>query len=227
MNYTDPQTEYTAKPAAPCTRAAVLSAVPVDPALRRYLAPGDFIVACDAGYRNAQRLGVSIDLLVGDFDSAPPPDPLPAGAIVLPHVKDDTDTHYAARWLLEHGCRQVVLLGALGGARLEHTFANLNTALFLAKAGVRVTLANERSELHILCPGVPLTLEKGEWTYLSLFPLDGELRGVCESGVFYPLENAVLKPDYPLGVSNEFTAPSATLSCAQGYGLVVLSRSDG
>lgn len=227
MKHTDPQPNMPAAPAAPCTRAAVLSAVPVAPELRRYLAPGDFIVACDAGYRNAQRLGVPIDLLVGDFDSAPMPQPLPEGTIMLPHVKDDTDTHYAARWLLEHGCRDVVFLGALGGARLEHTLANLNTALFLAKAGVRVTLANERSELHILCPGIPMTLEKGGWTYLSLFPLDGELAGVCESGVFYPLENAVLRPDYPLGVSNEFTAPTATLSCVRGYGLVVLSRDDG
>lgn len=36
--------------------------------------------------------------------------------IVLPHVKDDTDTHYAAKWLLENGYTQVTMLGALGGA---------------------------------------------------------------------------------------------------------------
>ena len=120
-----------------------------------------------------------------------------------------------------------MFLGALGGARLEHTLANLNTALFMAKAGVRVTLANERSELHILCPGTPLVLEKGDWMYLSLFPMDGPLEGVREEGVFYPLEDATLTPDYPLGVSNEFTAPRATLACRKGYGVVVLSRADG
>ena len=189
--------------------------------------PGTFVVACDAGYRNAAALGLQPDLLLGDFDSAPRPDPVPPGTIILPHVKDDTDTHYAARWLMEHGCKEVVFLGALGGARLEHTLANLNTALFMAKAGVRVTLANERSELHILCPGTPLVLEKGDWMYLSLFPMDGPLEGVREEGVFYPLEDATLTPDYPLGVSNEFTAPCATLACRKGYGVVVLSRADG
>lgn len=206
--------------------AVLLSAVPVTAELRRYIHPGDFVVACDAGYRNADRLGVQPDLIVGDFDSAPQPQTT-AGTIVLPHVKDDTDTHYAARWLLEHGYTQVTMLGALGGPRLEHTLANLSTALFLAKQGVTVILAHERSELHILCPNRPLNLEQNDWMYLSLFPLEGTLSGVCEEGTFYPLQDAELAADYPLGVSNEFIRPTATLRCTAGYGLVVLTRADG
>lgn len=207
-------------------QAVILSAVPLDAGMARYLAPQDYIVACDAGYRNAERLGVRPDLIVGDFDSAPRPD-ADAETIILPHVKDDTDTHYAARWLMEHGCRRITMLGALGGARLEHSFANLATALYLAKNGVEVLLANEHSELRILCPGQSLRLERGNWMYLSLFPIDGPLEGVSLEGVFYPLQDACLTSDYPLGVSNEFTAPAATLSCRSGYGVVVLSHADG
>ena len=207
-------------------RAVVLSAVPVSASMAAYLEPGAFIVACDAGYRNAETLGVVPDLIVGDFDSAPQPPVRHERTIVLPHVKDDTDTHFAARWLWQHGCREVTFLGALGGQRFEHTVANLHTALFLAKNGVQVLLADERSELRILCPGQPMTLERKGWTYLSLFPLDGPLTGVEEQGVFYPLQDAVLTPDYPLGVSNEFTAPQAVLSCRAAHGLVVLSRAD-
>ena len=113
-------------------RAVILSAVPVSTALCRYVQPGDFVVACDAGYRNAERLGLRPDLIVGDFDSAPQPK-TERETIVLPHVKDDTDTQYAAHWLLEHGYDEISLLGALGGARLEHTLANLATGLYLAK----------------------------------------------------------------------------------------------
>ena len=207
-------------------RAVVLSAVPVSASMAAYLEPGAFIVACDAGYRNAETLGVVPDLIVGDFDSAPQPPVQHERTIVLPHVKDDTDTLFAARWLWQHGCREVTFLGALRGQRFEHTVANLHTALFLAKNGVQVLLADERSELRILCPGQPMTLERKGWTYLSLFPLDGPLTGVEEQGVFYPLQDAVLTPDYPLGVSNEFTAPQAVLSCRAGHGLVVLSRAD-
>ena len=79
-------------------RAVILSAVPVTPALSAYLQPGDTVVACDAGYRNAAVLGIQPDLIVGDFDSAPKPETT-GDMIILPHVKDDTDTHYAAKFV--------------------------------------------------------------------------------------------------------------------------------
>lgn len=206
-------------------RAVILSAVPVAAALGRYVQPGDFIVACDAGYRNAARLGLQPDLIVGDFDSAPQPKTAQE-TIVLPHVKDDTDTQYAARWLLEQGYDEITLLGALGGARLEHTLANLATGLYLAKNGISVLLADERSELRFLTPGRALVLAHHDWKFLSLFPMEGTLTGVCLRGVYYPLEDAVLTAEYPLGVSNEFTADTAFLQCSSGCGVVVLTRDD-
>lgn len=90
--------------------ALLLSAVPVDPGMKRYCRPGSFVVACDAGYRNAERLGIHPDLIVGDFDSAPQPK-TDGDTIVLPHVKDDTDTHYAAKWLLQNGYTHITMLG--------------------------------------------------------------------------------------------------------------------
>lgn len=205
--------------------ALLLSAVPVSAAMCRYAQPKDFVVACDAGYRNAERLDLRPDLIVGDFDSAPQPKTAHE-TIVLPHVKDDTDTQYAARWLLEHGYDQITMLGALGGARLEHTLSNLATGLYLAKNGVDVLLADEHSELRFLVPGRPLSLQRENWKYLSVFPLEGKLGGVCIRGAFYPLEDAELTADYPLGVSNEFTEETAHLSCTSGSGVVVLTRDD-
>ena len=56
----------------------------------------DFVIACDRGWRYAERLGVAPDLIVGDFDSAAAPDTsVPVER--LPTRKDDTDTMYAAR----------------------------------------------------------------------------------------------------------------------------------
>lgn len=205
--------------------ALLLSAVPVSAAMCCYAQPEDFVVACDAGYRNAERLDLRLDLIVGDFDSAPQPKTAHE-TIVLPHVKDDTDTQYAARWLLEHGYDQITMLGALGGARLEHTLSNLATGLYLAKNGVDVLLADEHSELRFLVPGRPLSLQRENWKYLSVFPLEGKLGGVCIRGAFYPLEDAELTADYPLGVSNEFTEETAHLSCTSGSGVVVLTRDD-
>lgn len=208
-------------------RAVVFSAVPIEKEMAAYLQPGDFIVACDAGYRNATRLGVTPDLIVGDFDSAPQPE-TNRQTIVLPHVKDDTDTQFAARWLLEHGFDEVVLLGALGGARVEHMFANISTGLYLALHGVQVVLADARSEMHYLLPERPLDLPRKDWMYLSVYALGAPMTGVTLQGVYYPLEEATLSElDYPLGTSNEFTQSVAHLQCATGHGLVVLTRADG
>lgn len=208
------------------SRCVIISACPVSPELAEALRPDDFIIACDAGYRNCAPLGRRPNIIVGDFDTAPCPEQQDDDIIVLPHVKDDTDTQYAARWLLEHGYDEITMLGALGGARLEHTLANLATGLYLAKNGVNVLLADERSEIRFLVPGRELVLHQGSWKYLSVFPMEGTLTGVCIRGAYYPLEGASLAADYPLGVSNEFTSEAAQLSCTGGCGVVVLTCDD-
>ena len=84
----------------------------------------------------------------------------------------------------------------------------------LPKTALDVLLADEHSELRFLVPGRPLSLQRENWKYLSVFPLEGKLGGVCIRGAFYPLEDAELTADYPLGVSNEFTPEeTAHLSC--------------
>ena len=204
----------------------IVSACPVGEAMRRYITPGCRLVACDAGWRNLQKLGLTPDLVVGDFDSAPPP---PGGdTVVLPHVKDDTDTHYAARLAAEQGAKRVTILGALGGARLEHTLANLATGLGLQKQGVDTCLANERSEIRFLLPGHTLTLLPACWQYFSLFPLEGCAEGVCVQGAFYELDNATLTPDFPIGVSNEWAKNRGpvTVRIDKGALAVICTKAD-
>ena len=96
------------------SRCVILSACPVQPELKRLLRSDDFIIACDAGYRNCERLGCKPDIIVGDFDSAPCPQQNADDIVVLPHVKDDTDTEYAAKLAAQKGFDEVLLLGALG-----------------------------------------------------------------------------------------------------------------
>ena len=153
-------------------RAIILSAVPVSTAVGRYVRPGDFIVACDAGYRNAERLDLRPDLIVGDFDSAPRPK-AEHETIVLPHVKDDTDTEYAAKLVSEKGFDEVLLLGGLGGRRVEHTLANLCTGLGLEQRGVRTTLLDERSRITYVMPGETRRYPKEKYFFFSAFPMEG------------------------------------------------------
>ena len=75
-------------------RCVIIGAGPVDPEQKELFLPGDYVIACDAGYRNAAALGVAPDLIVGDFDSAPRPEA--GNLVVLPAEKDDTDKVLAA-----------------------------------------------------------------------------------------------------------------------------------
>ena len=210
------------------SRCVILSACPVQPEIKRLLRSDDFIIACDAGYRNCARLGCKPDIIVGDFDSAPCPQQDQDDIVVLPHVKDDTDTEYAAKLAAQKGFDEVLLLGALGGKRVEHTLANLCTGLGLEQRGIRAALQDERSRITFVLPGESRSYPKEKFFYFSAFPMEGRAEGVCEKGSFYELEDAVLTAGYPLGVSNEYAEGSdcITVSTRQGALVVVETIAD-
>lgn len=210
-------------------RCVIVSACPVSPALAGLLRADDYLIACDAGYRNCEALGRRPDAVVGDFDSAPCPVAAPGeDLVVLPHVKDDTDTEYAAKLISRQGYSEALLLGCLGGPRLEHTLANLCTGLGLEQRGVRTVLQDERSRVSYLLPGQTRTYPREDYFYLSVFPLEGRAEGVYIRGAFYELTDAVLTAGYPLGVSNEYAPGSdaITLSVRKGALAVIETRPD-
>lgn len=196
----------------------ILAAMPVDARMRAYYEDADIVIAADAGWRSAKALGLVPDLLVGDYDSSP----VPAGAEVLPCAKDDTDTHYAARRALAMGAARVTILGGTGG-RLDHTLANLQTLLFLERSGVHALLADPDTEARALLPGTH-EVRRLPGRYLSLFPADGTARGVTLEGLKFPLQNACLEAQFPLGVSNEFAAETARITLGEGALYLLLCR---
>lgn len=206
-------------------RYVIVSAGPVSPAMREWVKPEDTVIACDAGWKNCETLGLVPDLVVGDFDSAPQPKAA-KDMVVLPHVKDDTDTHYAVKKAAALGAGEVLLLGALGGARMEHTLGNLASGLWLEQHGVRAVLANEKSRVTFVRPGERRAYPRDKYFYLSVFPLEGRAAGVDIEGAYYPLHGAALEASYPLGVSNEFVADTVYIHVETGYLLVVETLND-
>ena len=122
-----------------------------------------------------------------------------------------------------------LLLGVLGGRRLEHTLANLCTGLGLEQRGVRATLLDERSRITFVMPGETRRYPRNEYFYLSVFPMEGRAEGVSERGSFYELTDATLTAGYPLGVSNEYAEGSdcITISTQKGALVVVETVPDG
>ena len=93
---------------------------------------GDCLIAADGGVRHAQRLGLTPDAILGDFDSL---GYTPENATVFPVEKDDTDALLAIRHALSMGFTEIHLYGGLDGKRLDHTLANLQALQFIADHG--------------------------------------------------------------------------------------------
>lgn len=180
---------------------------------------GDLQIAADAGLWLCREAGIRPDLVIGDFDSLDA-SLAPADSIRLPVEKDDTDSMFAVREGLRRGCTEFYLYGATGGARLDHTLANLQALAFLRRRGARGWLY-DRNFVYTVIENETLTLRREvEWGIVSLFSLSGTARGVTLRGLQYPLTDAEIRCDFPIGVSNHFAADTAEITVREGLLLV-------
>jgi len=181
-------------------------------------APGDLTIASDGGYSALTALGITPDLAVGDFDSLGAP---PEGVEVMRHpkMKDDTDTMLAIQAGMDRGFDTFVIYGGLGG-RLDHSLANIQALTHIAHRGGRGFLVGGGQNITVIADG-DIRFAGGHSGTVSVFALGGEARGVDLTGLLYPLENAVIVPDRPLGVSNEFTGGAASVAVCRGTLLVM------
>lgn len=186
------------------------------------LCPDDFIICADGGYAAAEAQSIVPNLVVGDFDSFC--GTVAAGVEVerVAAEKDDTDTMLCLKRGMERGYDEFIIVGGTGG-RLDHTFANLQTVAYGRERGCFVLLADS-TNLVTLMGEETVQVPRIEGWKLSVFAFGGRCEGVCESGVKYPLHNAVLENDFPLGVSNEFEAEAATITCGKGRLLIICSK---
>ena len=175
----------------------------------------DMVIAADAGILACQGAGIFPDRVLGDFDSTEAPKD-GVQVVRLPVEKDDTDTLAAVRAALDHGFDTIYIYGGTGGKRLDHTLANLQTLLFLRRHGARGYLYSE-DFIWTVIENESLTVQRTvDWGLFSAFCLGDRAEGVDETGFQYPLRDAVLTPDMPLGVSNHIMEPSAEISVRRG-----------
>ena len=193
---------------------------------RAFLREDDFFIFCDAGLSHAGGLGVKPDVVVGDFDSCEPGDlewwKERSEIIQLPCEKDDTDTLFAVKLAVERGYCDFVLLGAMGG-RFDHALGNVSILLYLNGLGKRAVLIDDFSVMQI-AGKEPLFIEDS-CSYFSVLTVAGDVSGVNIKNAKYPLKNASLKCDFPLGISNEvLPGKVAEVSVESGRVLVVVVK---
>lgn len=187
------------------------------------LADDDYIIAADGGLAHVEKLGITPNGILGDFDSL---GYTPVGSTVFPVEKDDTDAMLAVRKGLELGYRQFYLYGSLDGPRLDHTVANFQTLQFLCDHGacgyligkdyMVTAVKNGKLRFDASCTGI-----------FSVFCMGKDAEGVTIQGGKYDARNVTLSAGFPLGVSNHFEGRPVTVSVENGSLLILWDTANG
>jgi len=179
-----------------------------------------FVICADGGVNAALLNDVTPNLIIGDFDSVKGNLPENVETIKLQIEKDDTDMMAAIRVGLLRGYREFILLGALGG-RFDHSFANLCALQYLASQGCKAEIISQGCRIFLLNGG-RLTLKKLKGSTVSVFPFGMASCTVSYSGLKYPLTEARLSADNPLGVSNKIITEDAQIILHSGNALIIV-----
>ena len=178
------------------------------------------VIAADGGLVHTNALGITPQIVLGDFDSL---GYTPEGANVFPVEKDDTDAMLAVRHGLKLGFEEFEIYGGMEGDRVDHTIANLQTLLFLEEQGALGWLIGKK-QIATVIKNDRLFLPADHKGTVSVFAIGGKAEGVTIKGLYYEAENITLSPAFPLGVSNHFVGKEAEISVADGTLLIIYDR---
>ena len=202
-------------------RCVIVGGAPIEryDRIKTYLREDDYLIFCDCGLRHAEALGIRPDLIVGDFDSHARP-VTDTETIILPTVKDDTDTVHALKEAVSRGCTDFLLIG-MTGRRLDHTLGNIYMLVYIYENGLSALMTDDYSEISLVGSS-PVEIDD-RFPFFSLINITGKAKGIYIENARYPLNNAEIKSDYQYGISNE-VLPGKLARIRVEDGLLLLIR---
>ncbi|WP_455481850.1 thiamine diphosphokinase [Bartonella sp. B35(2025)] len=156
------------------------------------------VIAADGGIRHAEALNVVPELWLGDFDSSDQVlmqkyNDIPRE--IFPSDKDKTDSALACEKALQNGAKKLILCGAFGNERSDHSFSHMTQALAMVEQGISVLLTSGREEGWPVLPK-PFSCDLPNGCLFSIIGFS-DLQGLTLSGVKWPLYGK----DVPFGSS--------------------------
>lgn len=182
----------------------------------------DYIIAADGGQNRAREFGLQPDCVIGDFDSTTLNEDFDCLYITYPAEKDLTDTEAALTHALEKGCRNVILLGGMGG-RLDHTMGNIGLLDKYYSSFDHMEFIDGKNRMELLRDSDRTLKRDVRYKYFGLVSLNAEASGIDIRGAKYELTGASLERASTLGVSNEFSEDTVTIRVQDGTLLIVRS----
>lgn len=188
----------------------------------------DKIIASDKGLEMLDKLKITPNYIIGDFDSIDEKilDKYINNKNVeirrLNPEKDYTDTHMALKLGEEIKSTKIVILGGLG-TRTDHMLANIHILKEALENGIECKILDSRNEIQLINRKTTLKLNQN-YKYISLIPLTTKVEGITLNGFKYPLSNATLEIGHSIGVSNEQLEESAIIDLKAGILILIKSK---
>lgn len=178
-----------------------------------------YIIACNGGYKNCEKLKIKPNLIIGDIDSI---EKIEFNNIIkLPKEKDKSDSEFAIDYGLDKGFKKIELWGAIG-KRIDHTLFNISLLLKIKKVGGDCIIYHPPYILFIVDNEYHFKKQKNG--FVSFFPLTMEVKGLTIKGLKYELNDENIYFGSTKTLSNEFIGKEAFISIKEGLLLVIFEE---
>ena len=189
--------------------------------IKSHIKENDFIICADSGYDHAVFMNLSVNVIIGDFDSIKN-NKFPENVEIVRHLKDkdQTDTELSLNFAREKGFKNFLFLAAVG-SRIDHSLANILLLKDITERGEEALIINENNKVMMINSSTCLTEELG--LTLSLIPISDCL-GVSTKGLKYQLKNDDMLMGKSLGISNVITEEEVEITLRCGLLLIVIAK---
>lgn len=201
-------------------RCVIIGAAPIGnyDRIRSFLRHDDFFILCDGGLNHAEKLKITPNLIIGDFDSHANPN-LDIETIVLPCEKDDTDSFSALKTAIKRGFKEFLFLG-MTGKRFDHSLGNLFMLVKCHKESLQAVMIDDFSEMEII--GKNEAQIPDTYANFSLLNITGTAKKITIKNARYNLDEKEIPQEYQYGISNEvLPGKKAAVSVKEGCLLLV------
>lgn len=184
--------------------------------IRKY----DRCIAVDGGLLHCRAIGITPDLIIGDFDSISPEmlNLYPQVHIErFPAEKDLSDMELAIQSVNGPGIEKIALFGAMEN-RTDHTLVNL---LLLSRFPKKMVIETEKESLFCLEGANRFPCQPGQM--ISFIPIGPPTKGVTSKGLKWELKEATLDQNF-FSLSNVCLNTHFEISIQQGSLICCLLR---
>lgn len=188
-----------------------------------------YVIAADGGIRHAASFNIEPHLWVGDFDSSDSVMRDRYRNVPLkeyPSDKVKSDGELAIEEALSLKPQKIVLVGAMGGSRTDHSFFNVLGALnFAHKHQDTEFILTGKSELAMpLLPNKLLEIANSVGATLSIVPFS-QLKGLTIEGVKWPLDQVFVELGSTHTLSNLIVS-DAQVQLLDGLAIAIVQTND-